>query len=117
MTGEWIRFGVVALLLLSGLFTMIVALIGLFRFDFALNRIHAAAMADTLSMLLFLTGAVVAVGFHAVAWKLALVVALQWCTSPLSSHMLAKFEFTADDNLSNHVDISDAEFREEASEE
>ena len=55
----------------------------------------------------------VAVGFHAVAWKLALVVALQWCTSPLSSHMLSRFEYMADDNLSAHVDISDAALREE----
>lgn len=116
MTLEWIRFAIVALLLLAGLFTMVVALLGLFRFDFALNRIHAAAMADTLSLLLFIAGAIVAVGFHAVAWKLALVVALQWCTSPLSSHMLAKFEFTADENLAQHVDISDAEYREEVDE-
>ena len=110
MIGEWIRFCLVAVLLLAGLFTLVVALIGLFRFDFALNRIHAAAMADTLALLLFLAGAIVAVGFHAVAWKLALVVALQWCTSPLASHMLAKFEFLADENLAQHVDISDAEF-------
>ena len=112
MIWQWLRFGLVAALLLSGLFTLIVALLGLFRFHFALNRIHAAAMADTLSLLLFIAGAAVAVGFHAVAWKLALVVALQWCTSPLSSHMLSRFEYMADDNLSAHVDVSDAAFRE-----
>ena len=113
MIWQWIRFGLVAALLLSGLFTLVVALLGLFRFPFALNRIHAAAMADTLSLLLFIAAVAVAVGFHAVAWKLALVVALQWCTSPLSSHMLSRFEYTADDNLSAHVDISDAALREE----
>ena len=113
MIWQWIRFGLVAALLLSGLFTLVVALLGLFRFHFALNRIHAAAMADTLSLLLFIAAVAVAVGFHAVAWKLALVVALQWCTSPLSSHMLSKFEYMADDNLSAHVDISDAALREE----
>ena len=113
MIWQWIRFGLVAALLLSGLFTLVVALLGLFRFQFALNRIHAAAMADTLSLLLFIAAVAVAVGFHAVAWKLALVVALQWCTSPLSSHMLSRFEYMADDNLSAHVDISDAALREE----
>ncbi len=113
MIWQWIRFGLVAALLLLGLFTLVVALLGLFRFHFALNRIHAAAMADTLSLLLFIAAVAVAVGFHAVAWKLALVVALQWCTSPLSSHMLSRFEYMADDNLSAHVDISDAALREE----
>lgn len=112
MIWQWIRFGLVAALLLSGLFTLVVALLGLFRFHFALNRIHAAAMADTLSLLLFIAAVAVAVGFHAVTWKLALVVALQWCTSPLSSHMLSRFEYMADDNLGTHVDISDAHFRE-----
>lgn len=113
MIWQWIRFGLVAALLLSGLFTLVVALLGLFRFRFALNRIHAAAMADTLSLLLFIAGVAVAVGFHAVAWKLALVVALQWCTSPLSSHVLSRFEYMVDDNLGAHVDISDAALREE----
>ena len=112
MIWAWIRFGLVAALLLSGLFTLIVALLGLFRFNFALNRIHAAAMADTLSLLLFIAGVAVAVGSHAVAWKLALVVALQWCTSPLSSHMLSKFEYMTDGDLAAHVDITDAVYRE-----
>lgn len=108
MIGAWIRFGLVALFLLSGLFTLFVSLLGLFRFDFALNRIHAAAMADTLSMLLFFVGVMIAIGPDAVVWKLLLVLVLQWCTSPLSSHMLSQFEYRVDENLSDHVDLSEA---------
>ena len=55
MIGEWIRFGLCAAFLLAGLFIMVVSIIGLYRFDFALQRIHAAALGDTLSLLLFLT--------------------------------------------------------------
>ena len=43
MIGEWIRFGVTALCVVGGLFALLTALLGLFRFDYALNRLHAAA--------------------------------------------------------------------------
>ena len=76
MIGEWIRFGLCAAFLLAGLFIMVVSIIGLYRFDFALQRIHAAALGDTLSLLLFTIGILIAVGFHAVAWKLVLVLVL-----------------------------------------
>ena len=46
MIGEWIRFGVTALCVVGGLFALLTALLGLFRFDYALNRLHAAAIAD-----------------------------------------------------------------------
>ena len=113
MIGDWIRFGLCAVFMLAGLFIMVVSIIGLYRFDFALNRIHAAALADTLSLLLFTVGILIAVGLHAVAWKLALVMVVQWLTSPLSSHMLSMFEYRADFNLADHVDLSDAEYRTE----
>ena len=103
----WLRFGFVAVFLLSGVFTLFVSILGLFRFDFALNRIHAAAMADTLTMLLFFVGIMIAIGWDSVVWKLLLVLVLQWCTSPLSSHILSQFEYRVDENLSDHVDLSD----------
>ena len=51
MTIEWIRFFAVAVLTILGLVTLCIAILGTFRFQFALNRIHAAAMADTLALL------------------------------------------------------------------
>lgn len=110
---EWLRFAIVALCMLAGLFTMVVAIIGLYRFDFALNRIHAAAMSDTLSLFLFVLGLVIAIGWDIVALKLVLVLVLQWLTSPLSSHMLAQFEYRADDELQNYIDLTDAEFHQD----
>ena len=56
MIGEWIRFGVTALCVVGGLFALLTALLGLFRFDYALNRLHAAAIADTLALGLVLLG-------------------------------------------------------------
>ena len=111
---EWLRFILVALCMLGGLFTMIVAILGLYRFDFALNRIHSAAMGDTLSLFLCVLGLVIAVGWNVVALKLVLVLLLQWLTSPLASHMLAQFEYHADEHLAEHIDLSQAQFRQES---
>ena len=72
MIGEWIRFGVTALCVVGGLFALLTALLGLFRFDYALNRLHAAAIADTLALGLVLLGVMAAVGFRAVLWTLLL---------------------------------------------
>ena len=99
MTGEWIRFGLAALCVLGGCFALLTAIVGLFRFDFALNRLHASAIADTLGLALLVLGVMIAVGLRPVLWKLLLVVVLQWCTSPLSGHMLAQFEYQVNQNL------------------
>lgn len=111
MVLEWLRFALVALCILFGLFTLVVSIIGLYRFHYALTRIHAAAMSDTLSLFLFVLGLVIAVGWDGVALKLVLVLVLQWLTSPLSSHMLAQFEYEADEDLRRYIDLTDAEFR------
>ena len=92
-----------SVLLLAGCLVFIISLAGVFRFKYVLNRIHAAAMADTLALLLFLLGVILAFGWSAVVWKLALVLLLQWCTAPLVSHMLAKLEYRADRTLDEHL--------------
>ena len=79
MIGEWIRFGLCAFCVLGGLFTLGLGLMAL--------------------------GAAIAVGWSAVCWKLALVVVLQWCTSPLSGHMLAQLEYRTDAALPAHLEL------------
>ena len=51
---EWIRFAVVAILMLGGLFSLLVSVIGAYRFHYVLNRIHVAAKCDTMGVLLIL---------------------------------------------------------------
>ena len=53
---------------------------------------HAAAMADTLGIMLILCGLIVATGLHFASLKLALIIVLLWCAGPVSSHLLAGFE-------------------------
>ena len=109
MTGEWIRFGLTALCVLAGCFALLPAMVGLFRFDFTLNRLHAASIADTLGLSLLVLAVMLAVGLRPVLWKLLLVVILQWCTSPLSGHMLAQFEYRVNQNLEQHLELPDGE--------
>lgn len=114
MTGEWIRFGLTALCVLGGCFALLTAIVGLFRFDFALNRLHASAIADTMGLALLVLGVMIAVGLRPVLWKLLLVVVLQWCTSPLSGHMLAQFEHQVNQNLEQHLELPAGEQEDRA---
>lgn len=113
MIWEWIQFGLVALLFLCGFFVLFVSIFGVYRLKFALNRIHAQALSDTLTMLLVLVGCAVAYGFGFSAAKLILVVVFMWMTSPVSAHMLAKLEFVTDENLSDHCEIEKIDGGEE----
>ncbi len=112
MLWEYIRFALCALCMLGGLVTLVSSIVGLFKLDFSMNRIHAAAMADTLSLLLFLLGVFIAIGFTAAAWKLLLILLVQWFTAPLSSHMLADFEYQTDEDLADYLDLSDDRIQE-----
>ena len=67
--------------------------------------------ARTLGSVLFALGAAVITlaGCGKVLWKLLLMVILQWCTSPLSGHMLAQFEYRVNQNLEQHLELPDGE--------
>lgn len=119
MTLEWIRFAVVALLLTAGIAVLYLSIFGTYRLRFALNRIHSAAMTDTLVLVLFVLALIIAEGLSFTSVKFFLALALQWCTSPLASHMMAKFEYLTDDNLYEHCALIDkvGDASEEPSEE
>ena len=51
---ETIRFVLCALFTLGGLFILITGVVGVYRFHYALNRVHSAALIDTLGILLML---------------------------------------------------------------
>lgn len=104
---DWIRFGLSALLTLFGLFVLVSAVLGLFRFRNALNRLHAAALVDTLAVLTILAGLALANGFTPVSLKLLAVVVFLWLTSPVSSHLIGLLEVTVNDSLEKDVSVED----------
>ena len=59
MFWEWCRFGLASICLLIGMAFMILAVFGVNRLKRALNRMHAAAMGDTLGILFVFLGLIV----------------------------------------------------------
>ncbi len=91
---ELLRFLITAGLLLSGLVIMVTAVIGVYKFDYVLNRMHAAAMGDTLGLLFCLLGLVVSAPDLFTALKLLLIISFLWVASPVNSHLIARLEVT-----------------------
>ena len=101
----WIRFGLVAALIAGALLLVLLAVTGVFRFRFVLNRMHMASLIDTGAMLLLSAAVVIARGFAAADWKLLLILLLLWLGSPISSHMLSLLEVRTDGELAEHLTV------------
>lgn len=102
---EWIRFVVSAALLLTGLVFMILAVFGVNRFNRALNRMHAAAMGDTLGILFVIMGLITMRGFSMDSLKLFLVILFFWTASPVSGHMISRLEAMTNRDLGEIIMI------------
>lgn len=102
---EWIRFIVGGGLLLCGLAIFVIEIIGVFRFHYVLNRMHAAAMGDTLGIGFALLGLIVISGVNFTSLKLFLVIVFLWFSSPVSSHLIARLEVTTDEEKEKHYSI------------
>lgn len=99
MTWQWIRFALSAACLVTGLVFMILAVFGVNRFHRALNRMHAAAMGDTLGILFVFVGLILIRGFSMDSLKLFLVILFFWTAGPVSGHMISRLEAMTDENL------------------
>ena len=69
-----LRYCLGALLLLAGILVMGVSMLGIYRFKYVLNRMHAAAITDTLESLLVMLGLVVIRGLSFASAKLLLII-------------------------------------------
>lgn len=99
---EWIRFLAGALLMLCGLGIFVIEMIGIFRFKYVLNRMHAAAMGDTLGIGFSLLGLILMSGWNFTSLKLLFVIVFLWFSSPASSHLIARLEVTTDEEKDKH---------------
>lgn len=102
---EWVRFLIGALLLVCGLLIFVVEMIGVFRFKYVLNRMHAAAMGDTLGIGFCLVGLIIMSGLNFTSLKLLCVIVFLWFASPTSSHLIARLEVTTDEEKEEHYRI------------
>lgn len=102
---EWIRFIVGTIVLCIGLVTFALEVFGVYRFHFVLNRMHAAAMGDTLGIGISLIGLIIFSGFNFTSLKMFLVVVFLWFASPVSSHLIARLEVTTDEELEEFCEV------------
>ena len=102
---EWIRFVAGVGLLFIGLGIFVLQIFGVFKFKYVLNRMHAAAMGDTLGLGAFLTGLILLSGFNVSSVKLALILVFLWLASPVASHLISRLEVVTNEHLETYCEL------------
>lgn len=100
-------FGVAFIIL--GLLVFCIQLIGVYKFKYVLNRMHAAGMGDTMGISLCLIGTMFLYGISFTTLKVALIVAFLWLASPVSSHLIARLEVTTNEHLEDYCKVEKEE--------
>ena len=87
-----IREIIAAICSFIGRFVFFCAILGSYRFKYALNRMHAAALGDTMGIFFVVLGLLILGqdAFHMA--KYALIILFFWLSSPISTHLIAKVE-------------------------
>ena len=93
-----IRFIIAAVLIMIGILIMVIQTFGVFKLSYALNRMHAAAMGDSLGMM-------VIYGISFASLKLLTVLVVFWFASPVCSHLLAKLEVSTNEQIEDECEV------------
>lgn len=116
-----IRLLIGSIFILIGMIIFVTELFGVFHFKYVLNRMHMAAMGDTLGISSCLLGLMFFSGLNFTTVKILFIVVFLWFTSPVSSHVLSKLEAATNDNLDKYCliydDVKDLETELEAEKE
>lgn len=102
---EWVRFILAAACMAMGLFILVMSVFGVYKFRYALNRMHVAAMGDTLGILFFLAGIAVYFGLCFTTLKIVLVIVFFWFASPVSGHLISRLEVTTNEELEEYCEV------------
>ena len=107
---EMFRFVLGSAFMLIGMVVFAIEIFGVFRLNCALNRLHSAALGDTLGISTCMIGLMIMEGFTFTTLKMALVILFFWMASPVSSLLLANLEITTyadlDNKATTYEDIS-----------
>lgn len=105
MNLELIRVIISAVLIISGVLIVGIAVFGLFKYKYVLNRMQVATTCDTLGIMLILIGLIVLQGFSAATFKLLLIVAFMWLANPVSSHLISKVEIETNKDIDDECEV------------
>ena len=75
---------------MTGSFSIIFGLIGVYRMPDFYTRLHAASIIDTLGTMLILFGLIIYHGLTLISLKLLLILVFILITTPTAAHALAK---------------------------
>lgn len=92
-----------SIFLVLGTICGIISILGIYRFKFVMNRMHAAAIVDALSLSSIVVGLIIISLNLDFVFKLALILVFQWIGSPIASHMVMRLEKETDKELDKHV--------------
>ena len=84
-------------------------ILGVYKMKYVLNRMNAAALIDTLALLLMNIALIIANGFTMTSLKLFIIVMVMWLTSPISGHLISKLEYLTNKNIVNEIVINKEE--------
>ena len=100
---EIFRLTIGTIFFVSGIVVFVIEILGITHMKYVLNRLHAAAMGDTLGLFLVMTGLCFYSGFNSTSAKIVLTVILFWIASPVASHMTALLESYTNERLNRHL--------------
>lgn len=100
-----LRDVITAVLFPAGAVSCLLGAVGLLRFPDTGSRLHAAAKAQTLGLLLILLGATVQAPLRD-AWVLVLVILFQLLTAPVTSQIIGRTVYRVQ-GLQRHLLIAD----------
>ena len=104
---ESIRLLAAGLLIAGGVIAGAISILGVFRFRFVMNRMHCAAILDTLSMAGIFGGLMVAKASLAYTPKLLAALVVLWVGSPIASHLVGRMEIATDETAAQHIKVEE----------
>lgn len=86
------RFVIGMIFILASLVLFCIQIMGVFKMNYVLNRMHSAAIGDAMALVLAFIGIIILNGLNFTTFKLFLVPCFMFFSSPVSSHLIARME-------------------------
>ena len=98
-----VREIIAAVCIIIGLFVFLCGTFGVFRLKYVLNKMHAAALGDTMGLFMVVLGLIILSNNVFIIAKFVLIILFFWLTSPIATHMLAKVELLTNKNAAERM--------------
>ena len=108
-----VRLILKAAFMVLGLFVCCVGVYGVFKLKYAANRMHAAALNDTMGISLCLVGLAISAPDVFTALKILLVVVFLWLASPVASHLLCRLEVETNEQRGEYMNVHEQTLAQE----